>query len=121
MHNYTNGFDMTQYALSIVLTCSNNFLNKSHDHQFLLYKFKAAYQKEHVSGFGIEDHVKDEKGNEVKIFTRDFNRWFERIICEGTFTYIFEFLLIDDSETKKKILELAFKVAYSKGICLMND
>ena len=61
------------------------------------------------------------KGNEVKIFTRDFNRWFERIIHEGTFTDIFKSLLIDDSETKRKILELAFKGAYSKGICLMND
>ena len=39
----------------------------------------------------------------------------------GTFTDIFKFLLIDDSETKKKILELAFKVAYSKGMCFMND
>jgi len=33
--------------------------------------------------------VKDEKGNEVKIFTRDINRWFERIIYEGNFTDIF--------------------------------
>jgi hypothetical protein len=127
MHNYTNGFDRTQYAFSIVL--SNNFLNKSHDDQFLPYKFKATYLKEHVSGFGfatcrveiIEDRVKDKKGNEVKIFTRDFNRWFERIIYEETFTDIFEVLLIDDSETKKKILESAFKEAYSKGICLIND
>ena len=69
----------------------------------------------------IEGHVKDDKGNEVKIFTRDFNRWFERIIHEGTFTDIFKSLLIDDSETRRKILELAFKGAYSKGICLMND
>ena len=36
------------------------------------------------------------------------------IVHEGTFTDIFKFLLIDDSETKKKILELAFKEAYSK-------
>ena len=80
MHNYSNGFDMTQYALSVVL--SNNFLNKSLDHHFFLAKFNAAHQKDYVSGFGfatntveiIEDHVKDEKGNEVKIFTRDFNR-----------------------------------------------
>ena len=85
MHSYTNGFDIAQYTLSIVL--SNNFPNKSHDHQFLLPKFNAAHQKDYVSGFGfatntveiIEDHVKDEKGNEVKIFTRDFNRWFERL------------------------------------------
>ena len=127
MHNYSNGFDKTQYALSVVL--SNNFLNKSPDHQFLLAKFNATHQKDFVSGFGfatntaeiIEGHVKDDKGNEVKIFTRDFNRWFERIIHEGTFTDIFKSLLIDDSETKRKILELAFKGAYSKGICLMND
>jgi hypothetical protein len=52
----------------------------------------------------IEDHEKDEKGNDVKFFTRDFNRWFERIIREGTYTDIFVFLFIDDSETKKKSL-----------------
>jgi len=52
---------------------SNNFLNKSPDHQFLLAKFNAAHQKDYVSGFGfatntveiIEDHVEDDKGNDV--------------------------------------------------------
>ena len=82
MNNYSYGFDITQYTLSVVL--SNNFLNKSLDHRFLLAKFNAAHQKDYVSGYGFatntEDHVEDEKGNEVKIFTREFNRRFERII-----------------------------------------